>query len=172
MAATAHVWIVCGKCGRRFERQKMCRSQNAAGKYEDWVYKNMTLCPKCWFNAKREDELKERAEKEKRDEEITRGVKFSAFVFGSEKQIAWAEKIRRGAVASLLADKRGLSEDTLAHINAITDSRWWISIRDRMRTPGMFLDEMRQYFRRNPSDAPAINVEMEGDKPCGKSSRQ
>ena len=155
MSATAHVWIVCEKCGRRFEQRKTCRTRNAAGKYEDWAHKNITLCPNCWFNAKRKDELEERAEKEKRDEEITRGVKFSAFVFGSEKQIAWAEKIRRGAAASLLTDKRGLSEDTLALINAITDSRWWINMREHMRTPGMFLDEMRRYFRWNPSDDPA-----------------
>lgn len=139
--AKASVEIICEECGKEFTHEHICRNRNEADSYEEWARENITTCPACWYKAKR-------AAEEKRAEEATKDVELSELT-GSEKQVAWAEKIRRAAIATVLESGRTITEQVYAVINSITDARWWIDNRFDIDYARGFEKKLVEYYRAN-----------------------
>ncbi len=93
--AKASVKIVCKTCGCEFRHEKVCTNRAAADSYEAWAQENITICPKCWAETKQEEEGQKR-------DAVAAELNLPQITEGSEKQIAWAEKIR----AEYIADKK------------------------------------------------------------------
>lgn len=84
--AVAIIKRVCEKCGCEFEHRKACGKRYEADSYEKWAAEHITMCPECYEKECKESEermIREQAEK----------LHLPALE-GTEKQIAWAEKIR------------------------------------------------------------------------------
>ena len=81
----------CENCGKEFEHIHMCRNTKDAVDYEKWAKENITICPECYAEQKRmEKENKRKAYME----EIEEGHKLPEITGVSEKQIAYAERLR------------------------------------------------------------------------------
>ena len=89
---------VCPKCGRTFTREKICGNRAEANEWVSWAEDHPCLCRDCWREEREEQRRKADAQAVKENAER----KLPALV-GSEKQIAWAEKIRNEYVKA--ADK-------------------------------------------------------------------
>ena len=77
---------VCEKCGKEFSRSGFARNRAEADNREDWVKKNPGLCRDCW-----------KAEKSEEEEEFLRSLPLPELT-GTEKQIQYAEDLRRGFI--------------------------------------------------------------------------
>ena len=80
---------VCPKCGRTFTREKICGNRADANEWVSWAEDHPGLCPDCWREELEEDRRAASARSAKENAE--HGL---PSLVGSEKQIAWAEKIR------------------------------------------------------------------------------
>ena len=122
--AIASVTIKCSECGKEFEHRRKCYNRGDANDYEAWAAGNIKLCPDCYREQNRE-------RKEAHEKEVVKNIEFSPLT-GSEKQIAWANSIRRAAIANVV-EKFGLERISPRAIEILTheivDSRWWIDRR-------------------------------------------
>ncbi|MGI6169911.1 MAG: hypothetical protein ACOYI4_09505 [Christensenellales bacterium] len=86
--AKASVTLTCTKCGKEFvHEQKNCGNRRDANNYEEWAIQNIDLCPECYGEKKR-------AEHANKVEKKAAELRLPKITSGTEKQIAWAEKIR------------------------------------------------------------------------------
>lgn len=89
--ARVKITLTCTDCGNTFEHIHFCRNSREAASYEAWATENITVCPDCLRKAKQEKEAKkinaEATELELPD------------LTGTEKQVAWAKKIRHDLLA-------------------------------------------------------------------------
>lgn len=124
--AIASVTIKCSKCGKEFEHRRKRYNRSDANDYEAWAAENITLCPDCYRKQKR-------AAEEAHDKELTKDIDFAPLT-GSEKQIAWAEKIRTHALARLYEIYDGDIDPEIVELltRTIVDSRWWIDNREEV----------------------------------------
>lgn len=83
----------CEKCGKEFQKINYLQNRKSADEWQKWAEANITFCEDCY---KEEREAERKAADEKAAKENAE-LGLPALV-GSEKQIAWAEKIRRDFV--------------------------------------------------------------------------
>ena len=77
----------CEECGNEFEHRKKCYNSKDRESYETWATNNITICPECYLKHKRQEK------REKREKFYTEyGI--PAITTGTEKQIAYANKLR------------------------------------------------------------------------------
>lgn len=144
--AIASVICTCTRCGNSFEHRKTCYNRSDANDYESWAAENITLCPACW---RAEQDAKRLA---KRDQ-ATANYALPTLT-GSERQIAWADKIRGQFIVSIeqyLASGDKPAERIArfrAAVNNVLadhpDCRWWIDTRDEdFRISGVRRDAIR-----------------------------
>lgn len=84
--AVGEIKKICVKCGKAFSRREKFYNRDEANRWQDWAEKTITLCPECskekWV-SEIPDEITEFEQENNLPDLI-----------GSEKQIAWARKIR------------------------------------------------------------------------------
>lgn len=123
--AQANVYITCTECGKEFRHTKICYNRAAADSYEEWARENITTCPECYKAAKK-------AEEQATEEKALDGVELVELQ-GTEKQVAWANDIRRKICAECAAyDPKPAFWEA---VNSKTTAKWWIDNRDSMLTP-------------------------------------
>lgn len=83
--ARAKINLTCHDCGRKFEHIKFCNNRSDADSYEAWAVENVTQCPTCYQAALLAQKLK--------------GLDLPAITGKSDKQIAYAKKLRDKAAA-------------------------------------------------------------------------
>ena len=121
--ARGMVTCTCKKCGKSFSKVKYCASRRDAESWESWAVSNITICDEC--------RAAERSEKPAKKRE---GL---AALTGSEKQIAWAEKIRDQFVSGISDAMSSTSEEYIPLLNKVIDyiksipsASWWIDHRN------------------------------------------
>ena len=122
----ASVELKCKKCGVTFCHTKVLPSKEVA-KYEEWAKDNIDYCPACASETKKHKDLNN----------ILKGAELPAFTEGTEKQIAWAEKIRDSAIIRM--NKSRIIKDITPYMtvfNHLTNAKWWIDNRDNLCIPG------------------------------------
>ena len=80
------VKCICEKCGKEFTRTGFAGNRADAENREEWVKKNPGLCRDCW-----------KAEKSEEEEEFLRSLPLPELT-GTEKQVKYAEDLRRGFI--------------------------------------------------------------------------
>lgn len=84
--AVGEIKKICVKCGKAFSRREKFYSRDEANRWQEWAEKAITLCPECskekWV-SEIPDEIAEFEQANNLPD-----------LNGSEKQIAWARKIR------------------------------------------------------------------------------
>lgn len=123
----AKIELTCKYCGDKFTHIKDgLENANKVKSYETWAKEHINTCPEC-FKTIRCDEVK------KEQDEILKGIKLPKLE-GSEKQVTWAESIRRKGVSGVLsmqeADVRFISK-----LQDITSAKWWIDNRAMAEKP-------------------------------------
>lgn len=121
--AISQIEVVCEHCGKKFTHRHKCYNRSAAVSYSEWAKENVTICPDCYKEIQRETERRH-------IEELTRDMPITAELTGTEKQIKWANDIRKKAV-SLVADKKPKQAFWDA-VNSKTSAEWWINHRNRL----------------------------------------
>lgn len=121
------------RCGHD-ETHQLYGKYSARDEKAEWL--ETTLCPACYAEQLKEERAVENADAAKHN---------AAYDFapleGSEKQIAWAESIRKGYVAvidqfaytgkdQMREDQQAALVDYIAHLKAKTSASWWIDHRD------------------------------------------
>lgn len=124
----AKVRIQCQECGTWFDHRHTCVNSAARDQYEAWATANITVCPACAAKARR---AKAEAEQQEAVRTATADTELVQLA-GSPKQIAWAEDIRRKAVAMIGATGKQISAKAVEKINAKTEAKWWIENRNRL----------------------------------------
>lgn len=125
--AKASIAITCSSCGKEFTHTKDCANRAQAESYTAWAKDNITVCPSCYYKM---HEAAEAAEQE----EALKGIEL-AQLEGTEKQVGWATKIRRAALAMCM--KYNPNEKFWALVNQKTSAKWWIENRDRFDSARM-----------------------------------
>ena len=121
--------IKCESCGEMFRHRKACQNRDAAADYEDWARENITLCPTCYREGM------ERIQADKDSAAIAEKGLILPEIDGTEKQIAWANKIRREAVSHVCAAIRPEAAPMIQErLDMLLDARWWIDNRDELHT--------------------------------------
>lgn len=88
--AKATVTCRCNICGREFTHTKTCQNRRDAEDYEHWVQWHITQCPDCYAAEMRHN----KEEKMKKAMSELSDFNLPAIVGVSDKQIAYAEKLR------------------------------------------------------------------------------
>lgn len=117
--AKASIVLVCKECGETFRHERICRNRSDATDYEEWAEKNITQCPECFKKEQREI-------KRQKELKALEGIELAELT-GSEKQVKWAEDIRRKAVADCI--EHDPKEIFWTLVNAHTEAKWWIENR-------------------------------------------
>lgn len=84
----------CELCGEKFTHIKTKYNREQADSYEEWAKENITICPDC-YKANAEAEAKKTASEKAELPVLT----------GTEKQIAYAEKLRAKIVSKASKDE-------------------------------------------------------------------
>lgn len=117
---------ICEKCGKEYEIRKKCGNSRDAANWEEYMNsfeKRTGLCKEC-YHEKMEAE---RAAKEAED--VAKAEQFNMVdLNGSEKQIAWANKIRAKLVL-MATEQRNVNDTFWEYVNKKTDASWWIDHR-------------------------------------------
>ena len=118
---------ICEKCGKEYEIRKKFMNRREADSWEEYMNgfeKTNGLCREC-YHEKMEAE---RAAKEAED--VAKAEQFNMVELnGSEKQIAWANKIRAKLVL-MVTEQRNVNDTFWEYVNKKTDASWWIEHRD------------------------------------------
>ena len=137
----------CKTCGKNFIKYAYNLSnRRRAEEWEAWAQENIVQCVDCW---KAEKEAERAAFAQKANAEL------AEITEGSEKQIAWAKKIRVNAKRGIdtLSDKENISDAAKSFfawlLNGHTDARWWIDHREDLNDisilsfrEGLFLGDL------------------------------
>lgn len=86
--ARVKIECTCKVCGEKFTHIKFRNNREQADSYEEWAKENITICPDC-YRRNEEEEAKKSASEKAELPELT----------GTEKQIAYAEKLRAKIVS-------------------------------------------------------------------------
>ena len=54
--AIAH--CTCERCGETFTKENVLQNRSDANRWTEWAKATITLCPKCWGKAQREQDEK------------------------------------------------------------------------------------------------------------------
>lgn len=122
--AKASIEIICSECGKTFKHERRdLRNRKDADDYEEWAKANIILCPECYAKKVAEEKQKKIAD--------AMGNIVLAELEGTEKQVAWAKKIREQFIYECLKDEPlPVFFDT---VNAKTKASWWIETRNNTR---------------------------------------
>lgn len=93
--AKATAVCTCAKCGKEFVCTNILQSRSAANDWENWASTHYTVCGDCYQAELAEKRQEENAEAARKNAEM--GL---PSLTGSEKQIAWAEKLRSDFIAA------------------------------------------------------------------------
>lgn len=88
--AIAH--CTCERCGETFTKENVLQNRSDANRWTEWAKATITLCPKCWGKAQREQEAE-------RYEALKGELRLPEITGKSEKQIAFARDLRARYVA-------------------------------------------------------------------------
>lgn len=125
--AKAKAICTCAKCGATYEVEAFRANRRDADNWKSWAESHYDECPDCYKARmlKEREEANEKAAAESRNAGIPE-------LSGSEKQIAWANKIRKDFIDDRFPlDKltdRG-RECLYDFLNQHTDSKFWIENR-------------------------------------------
>lgn len=119
----SQIEVVCEHCGKTFRHRHKCYNRDAAESYTEWAKENVTICPECYKEIQRETERK-------RIEELTKNMPVTAELIGTDKQVKWANDIRRKAL-SFVVDRKPKQAFWDA-VNSKTSAVWWIDNRDNL----------------------------------------
>lgn len=149
----------CEKCGCTFHPRKECYNSRQAADWEDWAAENIKVCGECKAKAEQD----ERARKTESAREIAEALGYPELK-GSEKQIAWALRIREEKADALEEirekwlrkietnpEKRERGELVLALIDKIMahdDAGWWID--RRAQSAKDMIDHMSRILMKEP----------------------
>lgn len=132
----------CERCGSIFHPRKECYNSTKAAEWEEWAADHITVCGEC----------KEKAVQAKRAEQASEAAENAAAsgypeLKGSEKQVAWALRIRQEKAAGLeklrarairMAEKHPDHKaecdemvEAIDRIMAHDDAGWWIDQRNQ-----------------------------------------
>ena len=100
--ARVKIMLTCTKCGKEFERIHTCNNSAGASSYTEWAKDNITICPDCYYAAKR-------AKEQATLENYMEGYHLPEITGVSDKQIAFADKLRTSFMADLFRLKIDLS---------------------------------------------------------------
>ena len=103
--ARAIAMCKCEKCGKEFQKIQYLQNRKSANEWQKWAEANITLCEEC-YKEEREAERKAADEKAAK-ENAELGL---PTLVGSEKQIAWAEKIRNEYVKAAAKEAAEMEE--------------------------------------------------------------
>lgn len=120
--AKAKIELKCKKCGCEFVHTREFMKRSEANNYEEWAKENIKICSKCRKDEKDNNEVAKALE-------ILKSYPALCELNGTEKQVAWANKIR-AKIASELVQLSKRPEKIFAYINAIKDASWWIENRE------------------------------------------
>lgn len=136
--AIAKVWSIDHQCGHSVERDLSDRKPDKRAGFAKWLAS--TECFECYKKSNRAEFEKKRAEELKRelaDAEVYETRSGLEPLSGSEKQVAWARRIRVQVLASLYEQVEGGQKDeswfeaaVLAPARLIVTARWWIDNKD------------------------------------------
>lgn len=111
--AKAVATCTCKKCGKTFEMFADKHNRSEADSWKEWAEDTCTICPECV--------AAERAEKA---ESLAKDAKENglAKLFGTEKQIVWAEQLR----AQMIASFKKFRDETMksGNVNAEAEKNW------------------------------------------------
>ena len=93
--AKATAVCTCSKCGKEFVCTNILQNRNAANDWEHWAIAHYTVCGDCYKAELAEKRQAANAKAAKENAEM--GL---PSLTGSEKQIAWAEKLRNDFIAA------------------------------------------------------------------------
>lgn len=131
--AIARVECTCKTCGKTFEVKATRANSTQAREFEEWAVEHCTECHECSAKRKAEQDCQRYA-----------GIDMSDYspLRGSERQIAWANDIRRGFISQEIDPWLGKSTlspelpkdpinyaDLRAYAVQIADAKWWIDAR-------------------------------------------
>lgn len=125
--AVGTVTRICEKCGKEYEIRKKFMNRREADSWEEYMNgfeKTNGLCRECYH---------EKMEAERATKEAEDAAKIEQFnmveLNGSEKQIAWANKIRTRLI-TMVTEQRNVNDTFWEYVNKKTDASWWIDHRD------------------------------------------
>lgn len=148
--AKAKVTLTCPKCGKSFTRTKEVANSSEKFSWEAWMKANYSgVCPDCY----------EQEKAAKKAEEIREAGKAFPNLSGSEKQIAWAEKIRheflkdaKAEVDASVGQKKKVLHGYYNFFCSRNSAAWWIDNREQMKRgiysiayDKLFLDEIKDF---------------------------
>ena len=117
---------MCAQCGEKFNHRKKLYNSAQAQDYTEWAKDNITICPVCW---KANQQAEEETRINKIVSELTKNIALSTLQ-GSEKQIAWAEKIRAKALSTV--ENKKPKQEFWEAVNKKISASWWIDNRDKL----------------------------------------
>lgn len=140
--AIQKVWSIDHRCGHSAERDLSDRKPDKRAGFAKWLAS--TDCFECYkknsrseFEKKRAAERLEEQKRELADAEVYETRSGLEVLSGSDKQIAWARRIRVQVLASLYEqvesgqkDEAWFERTVLGPARLIATSRWWIDNRD------------------------------------------
>lgn len=142
--ANAEARCKCEKCGKTFYVTNVKNSRKAANEWEEWASVHYTICQQCRDTERKK--MSEAIAKEQRESGMPE-------LRGSEKQIAWAVKIRKDFLRGqdgfiklfdqkiarrneqglespkTMAKKEAVQDITQFAISSRTSAAWWIDNR-------------------------------------------
>lgn len=92
--ARVKIELTCTECGKKFEHTHFCRNSSDAESYQKWAMENITICPSCHYAYKLAEEQKELSH-------YLEGYDLPRITGVSDKQIAFADKLRTRFVTDL-----------------------------------------------------------------------
>ena len=144
--AKAVALCTCEKCGCQFKRVAYKQNRRDANDWEAWAVENITLCGDCW-KAERD------AEVEKKAADLNNGLE--SITIGTEKQIAWALKIRGSAVTKFAEMRKRIRSEYMDKFDlyvmntlGVPYARYWIDHREdveRIGGYGYYWDEFKAF---------------------------
>lgn len=97
--ARVKITLTCSCCGKKFEHIHDCRNSSEASSYTEWAKENVTTCPDCHYAEKK---AKERVDLDRYLASFGEAHKLPEITGVSEKQIAFAEKLRSDFISKEL----------------------------------------------------------------------
>ena len=140
----AKIELTCKYCGDKFTHIKDgLENANKVKSYETWAKEHIDTCPECYKTVRRDEIRKEQ-------DDVLNGIKLPKLE-GSEKQIAWADTIRRKGVSGVIA-LQGASVPFISKLQDITSAKWWIDNRDMAEKPKGLLKLLEEYGGKQKGD--------------------
>ena len=134
--AKATASCTCATCGGQFEATKICRNRTDADSWQSWAEQHYNECWEC--RRARQERKRQEQNAAAAEEAKERGL---PDLTGSEKQIAWANTIRKTALENVdarlgkkidpnSAESMELYRRFLAWLEGRNSAAWWIDRRE------------------------------------------